>query len=352
VSIRLVPIDSDLVHEFIVTDAIPEPIERKEAGLPELPVMRDPESSFYVRQEGVGLAMGAYEEKGTAVFVDGVPSTFGQELFPDELDKLLPYLEAAAKRVPLLERAGVKDVINGPMPYTPDDMPTTGPAFGLRNFWLGEGNPFGITLAGGIGWRLARVDRRGRVLDRHVGLRLPPLRGLRDAALLGRQDRGSLRAHLPAAEARGGAAGGAAAQDQPDPRPAGGPRRRVRSGLRLGAPQLVRARGRGGRGRMLVSPAELLRARGQGVSAGARGRRPGGYPGLFAGSLHSRYRPGFGRATRAAPLCWYDKQHATRLAAKSARPCGWGVSGQPDSGLGRRLPDTRIAPGRPLRAVY
>ncbi len=142
-------------HQFVVTEPIPDLVERKAAGLPELPVFRDPEQSFYVRQEGVGLAMGAYEEKGEAVFVAGVPASFGQDLFPDELDKLLPFLERAMGRIPALAEAGIKDVINGPMPYTPDDMPLTGPAAGLTNFWLAEGNPFGITLAGGIGWQLA-----------------------------------------------------------------------------------------------------------------------------------------------------------------------------------------------------
>jgi dimethylglycine dehydrogenase len=141
-------------HEYIVTEALPELVERRRQGLPELPVMRDPEQSFYVRQEGDGLAMGAYEGRGEAVFVDGVPASFGMDLFPDDLDKLLPYLERAIERVPSLETVGIRSVINGPMPYTPDDLPTTGPAFGLRNFWLGEGNPFGITLAGGIGWQL------------------------------------------------------------------------------------------------------------------------------------------------------------------------------------------------------
>ncbi len=142
-------------HQFIVTEPIPELQARREAGLPELPVMRDPESSFYVRQEGVGLAMGCYEEKGRTVFVDSIPPDFSFQLFPDDLDPLLPYLERATVRVPPLETAGVKNVINGPMPYTPDDMPTAGPAYGLRNFWLAEGNPFGVTLAGGIGWQIA-----------------------------------------------------------------------------------------------------------------------------------------------------------------------------------------------------
>ena len=142
-------------HQYVITEPLPELIERREAGLPEMPVTRDPEGSFYVRQEGNALAMGAYDGRGDAKFLHDVPDSKGPELFPDELHKILPYLEKAMDRIPCLEFAGIRDVINYAMPYTPDDLPMTGPAFGLNNFWLAEGNPFGITLAGGIGWQLS-----------------------------------------------------------------------------------------------------------------------------------------------------------------------------------------------------
>ncbi len=144
-----------LKHEFIVTAPVPELTQRRADGLPELPVMRDPEEMFYVRQEGDAFVMGCYEGRGECVFTSGVPTTFGMELFPEELDKLLPYLGKAIERVPLLESCGIRNVVNGPQPYTPDDLPLTGPAYGVDNFWLAEGNPFGITLAGGIGWQIA-----------------------------------------------------------------------------------------------------------------------------------------------------------------------------------------------------
>ncbi|MGD8244761.1 MAG: FAD-dependent oxidoreductase [Anaerolineae bacterium] len=142
-------------HEYLMTEPLPELIARRDAGLPELPVMRDPQESYYVRQEGMGLAFGCYEGRGEAAFIDGVPADYGPQGLPADLDKLMPFMEKAVERVPLLGTAGIMAVTHAPMPYTPDDMPTTGPAFGLRNFWLGEGNPFGITLAGGIGWQLA-----------------------------------------------------------------------------------------------------------------------------------------------------------------------------------------------------
>lgn len=141
-------------HQYFVTEPLPELVERRRAGLPEMPVMRDPEDVFYCRQEGDALLVGAYDGRGEARFVHEPPAGMA-EPFPDEMEKLLPYLERAVERVPALATAGVRRVVNYAMPYTPDDLPTVGPAFGLKNFWLAEGLPFGITLAGGIGWQMA-----------------------------------------------------------------------------------------------------------------------------------------------------------------------------------------------------
>jgi len=58
-------------------------------------------------------------------------------------------------RVPSFENAGIKDIVNGPIAYTPDGNPMVGPAFGLPNFWVSEGHSFGVTAAGGAGWQLA-----------------------------------------------------------------------------------------------------------------------------------------------------------------------------------------------------
>src|SRR5690606_22658267 len=90
-----------------------------------------------------------------AVFVDGVPDTFGQDLFPGDLERLEPYIEAAINRVPIFGEAGIKNVINGPIAYTPDGSPMIGPAWGLKNYWMSEGHSFGVTAAGGSGWQLA-----------------------------------------------------------------------------------------------------------------------------------------------------------------------------------------------------
>ena len=142
-------------HQYIVTDEIPELVQRKKAGLPEMAVLRESDASYYLREERQGLILGPYEKGAKAWAVDGVPKGFGQELLPGDMDRLEPHIEAAINRVPIFGKAGIKDCINGPIPYTPDGNPIVGPAWGLKNFWLNDGHSFGITAAGGAGWQLA-----------------------------------------------------------------------------------------------------------------------------------------------------------------------------------------------------
>jgi dimethylglycine dehydrogenase len=142
-------------HQYIVTEAHPALIERHQQGLPEMAVLRESDASYYMREERQGLILGPYEKGAPACFVDGVPETFGQDLFPGDLDRLEPYIEAAIKRVPIFGEVGIKDVINGPIAYTPDGSPMVGPAHGLKNYWMNEGHSFGVTAAGGSGWQLA-----------------------------------------------------------------------------------------------------------------------------------------------------------------------------------------------------
>ena len=142
-------------HQYIVTEPVPELEERHAAGLPELAVLRESDASYYMREERQGLILGPYEKGAKAWAVDGVPEGFGRELLPPDIDRLEPHIEAAINRVPVFGKVGVKDCINGPIPYTPDGSPLVGPAWGLRNYWLNEGHSFGITAAGGSGKYLA-----------------------------------------------------------------------------------------------------------------------------------------------------------------------------------------------------
>ncbi len=142
-------------HQYIVTDVAQELKEYREAGNAELPILRESDAQYYLREERMGYILGPYEKGAPACFVDGVPETFEKDLFPGDLDRLLPHVEACMRRVPSFETAGIKDIVNGPISYTPDGNPMVGPAFGLENFWLSEGHSFGVTAAGGAGWQLA-----------------------------------------------------------------------------------------------------------------------------------------------------------------------------------------------------
>jgi dimethylglycine dehydrogenase len=142
-------------HQYIVYDESPELKAYRQSGGRELAVLRESDKSYYLREERLGWILGPYEAGAPARFADGVPDWFGRSLFPGDLDRLVPHVEAATRRVPALEHCGIKDIVNGPISYTPDGSPLIGPAWGVRNVWLNEGHSFGITAAGGSGWQLA-----------------------------------------------------------------------------------------------------------------------------------------------------------------------------------------------------
>jgi dimethylglycine dehydrogenase len=142
-------------HQYIVYEESPELKAYRAAGGRELAVLRESDKSYYLREERMGWILGPYEAGAPARFADGVPEWFGKNLFEGDLDRLLPHVEAAQRRVPALEHCGIKDIVNGPISYTPDGSPMVGPAWGVRNLWINEGHSFGITAAGGSGWQLA-----------------------------------------------------------------------------------------------------------------------------------------------------------------------------------------------------
>jgi dimethylglycine dehydrogenase len=151
INVPVIPVE----HQYIVTEAHPEIVKRKAQGLPEMGVLRESDSAWYMREEAGGLLLGPYEKGAPACYVDGPSSDSEYELFPEDLDRLGPHIETAIARVPAFGEVGVKKVYNGAIAYTPDGSPIVGPAPGVRNFWLNEGHSFGVTAAGGAGWQLA-----------------------------------------------------------------------------------------------------------------------------------------------------------------------------------------------------
>ncbi len=142
-------------HQYIVTEPHPLIRERQAKGLPEMGVLREADSSWYMREENGGLLLGPYEHGAPCCYMDAPSDQSEYELFQEDLDRLAPHIETAIARVPAFGEVGIKKVYNGAIAYTPDGSPIIGPAWDKKNFWLNEGHSFGVTASGGAGWQLA-----------------------------------------------------------------------------------------------------------------------------------------------------------------------------------------------------
>jgi 4-methylaminobutanoate oxidase (formaldehyde-forming) len=142
-----------LEHHYVVTEGI-DAVRDLES---ELPVLRDPEASFYVRGEGDALLVGPFEFTPKSWSEHRVPEDFEGRLLPANLERIMPVLLDAAKRVPALEDAGLKTLLNGPDGYTPDGLCLMGEVAGLPGFHVLAGfSIFGIVFGGGAGEYLAQ----------------------------------------------------------------------------------------------------------------------------------------------------------------------------------------------------
>ena len=135
-------------HQYMITeksDAIPR----------DLPTLRDPDNIFYLKPEPGALAVGGWE-RGTPTFgAAGVPISFGRELFQANQDRLEAFLLPAAERLPILNELGIRTVINGPIPISPDGEPIMGLAPERDNFYVACGFTSGIAASGGAGKAMA-----------------------------------------------------------------------------------------------------------------------------------------------------------------------------------------------------
>lgn len=141
-------------HQYFLTGQIPElEVWTKEKGH-KVPLLRDVDVSYYLRQDKHGLNLGPYERNCKAHWVtpqDPMPDDFSFQLYPDDLDRLEYYIEDAMARVPLLGTGGIERNINGPIPYAPDGLPMVGPMPGVPNAFEGHCFTFGIAQGGGAG---------------------------------------------------------------------------------------------------------------------------------------------------------------------------------------------------------
>lgn len=134
-------------HQYFVTETMQEI-----AGLDRrLPSVADRDGEYYLRQEGLGLLVGAYEKKMKFWAEDGTPQGFGHELFADDLERIEPNILRAIDRVPAMAAAGIKRVINGPMIWSPDSSALFGPVPELTGYFTCCGIIPGFSQSGGLG---------------------------------------------------------------------------------------------------------------------------------------------------------------------------------------------------------
>ncbi|MEM8980020.1 MAG: FAD-dependent oxidoreductase [Pseudomonadota bacterium] len=134
-------------HQYFVTETIAEidALDRR------LPSVADRDGEYYLRQEGKGLLLGAYEKDVRFWAEDGTPQGFGHELFADDLERIEDNMMRAIERVPAVGEAGIKRVINGPMIWSPDSNALWGPVPELKGYFCCNGIIPGFSQSGGLG---------------------------------------------------------------------------------------------------------------------------------------------------------------------------------------------------------
>ncbi|ATN35727.1 FAD-dependent oxidoreductase [Rhizobium sp. ACO-34A] len=137
-------------HQYIITEKI-------DGLATDAPTIRDPDRLTYFKEEVGGLVMGGYEPNPQPWTTGDVPDEWAFRLFDDDFDHFEQHMVQAIERIPALEKAGVKQMINGPESFTPDGNFILGVAPECSNMFVGAGfNAFGIASGGGAGWVLAQ----------------------------------------------------------------------------------------------------------------------------------------------------------------------------------------------------
>ena len=145
-------------HQYLLTEQIPEVETWTKENGKKLPLIRDVDVSYYLRQEKGGYNLGPYEPSCRAHWTeasDPMPDDFSFQLWQDDLDRIEDIVTDAMERVPLMATSGVSSVINGPIPYAPDGLPLMGPMPGVKNAFEACVFTFGIAQGGGAGKCLA-----------------------------------------------------------------------------------------------------------------------------------------------------------------------------------------------------
>ncbi|MDN5929143.1 MAG: FAD-dependent oxidoreductase [Hyphomicrobiales bacterium] len=142
-------------HHYLLTEDIPEVMEFNKTTGREMIGVMDFKGEIYTRQERNGVLLGTYEKACKPWSPVETPWSFGHELLVPDLDRIAPSLEVGFRHFPGIEKAGIKQMINGPFTFAPDGNPLVGPVQGLTNFWCACAVMAGFSQGGGVGLALS-----------------------------------------------------------------------------------------------------------------------------------------------------------------------------------------------------
>ncbi|MFM8836305.1 MAG: NAD(P)/FAD-dependent oxidoreductase, partial [Actinomycetota bacterium] len=146
-------------HQYMLSGPIEgwTPVE-----LGKLPTMRDPDHLVYYKPDGPGLLVGGYEPDTIAFGTEGIPEPFRRKLFDANYDRFAQLADLATMRTPVISKAGIRSLINGPIPYSADADFVMGRTPELDNFFVATGFLYGIAAGGGAGKMMAEWMLEGR----------------------------------------------------------------------------------------------------------------------------------------------------------------------------------------------
>ena len=127
-----------------------------------MPTLSDHDNHLYIRDDSGGLLVGCFEPMGKPIAPGVLDETFEFGLLPEDWDHFEPMMLNALHRLPALETAEVKMLLNGPESFTPDGSFMLGETAETQGLFLGCGmNSVGIASGGGAGMNLAHCIVHG-----------------------------------------------------------------------------------------------------------------------------------------------------------------------------------------------
>ncbi|MEM9602626.1 MAG: FAD-dependent oxidoreductase [Pseudomonadota bacterium] len=127
-----------------------------------MPTLSDHDNHLYIRDDSGGLLVGCFEPHARALDPTRLSGEVGFELLQEDWEHFEPMMVNALNRLPPLEHAEVKLLLNGPESFTPDGSFMLGETAETRGLFLGCGmNSVGIASGGGAGMHLAHCIVNG-----------------------------------------------------------------------------------------------------------------------------------------------------------------------------------------------